>query len=678
MGINESLCQHDKSERLYKEILMDHPNYIDCYLRLGCMARDRGQIYEASDKFKDALQISNEDPDAWSLIGNLHLAKMEWGPGQKKFERILKQPNTASDAYSHIALGNVWLQTLHQPSKDKEKEKKYQDRALAMYKSVLRNDHKNIWAANGIGAVLAHKGCIQEARDIFAQVREATADFCDVWLNIGHIYVEQRQYISAIQMYENCLKKFYKHPNVEVLQYLARAYFRAGKLKEAKMTLLRARRVAPHDTVILYNIALILQKLASQLLRDEKSTLTEVLQAVHELGISHKYFQYLAVEGDKQKYDLGRAAVEARQCQDLLSQAQYHVARAKAIDEQEREQKRTQQQARESFREKQLKMQRDLEEQQREKLEAKNRARDEYKEKMKKATEIGVIDDSGPPKKGGGGGRRKGKRDDGEINTSDEDEGAPGGEGAEGASKDRSRKRTKKSDSKKETKAQRKARRKAERVAAGTEKLSKKQASKIKSKAFLNSDSSSSDDDGGKKMKIVSRSISPRSGDGSGSDRGGKKRRIESGSRSRSGSRSSGSGSRSKSRSKSGSRSRSRSKSGSGKSRSRSASGSRSRSGSKRSRSGSKRSRSGSARSRSGSAKSGSRARSGSGSPARSRSKSGARSGSGSPGGRSRSGSPAKSESGSPGRSRSGSRAKSGSGSPARSRSASSPRSGSP
>ena len=67
--INEALCRHDRAEALYKEILMDCPNYIDCYLRLGCMARDRGQIYEASDKFKDALQISNEDPDAWSLIG---------------------------------------------------------------------------------------------------------------------------------------------------------------------------------------------------------------------------------------------------------------------------------------------------------------------------------------------------------------------------------------------------------------------------------------------------------------------------------------------------------------------------------------------------------------------------------------------------------------------------------
>ncbi len=37
------------------------------------------------------------------------------------------------------------------------------------------------------------------------------------------------------------------------------------------------------DTVILYNIALILQKLASQLLRDEKSTLEEVLQVLELL-----------------------------------------------------------------------------------------------------------------------------------------------------------------------------------------------------------------------------------------------------------------------------------------------------------------------------------------------------------------------------------------------------------
>lgn len=126
-----------------------------------------------------------DHPDAWSLIGNLHLAKQEWGPGQKKFERILKQPSTQNDTYSMLALGNVWLQTLHQPTRDREKvkqtsvwskigstlvspgdifkvscefdvyfpwqEKRHQDRALAIYKQVLRNDPKNLYAANGIG-----------------------------------------------------------------------------------------------------------------------------------------------------------------------------------------------------------------------------------------------------------------------------------------------------------------------------------------------------------------------------------------------------------------------------------------------------------------------------------------------------------------------------------------------
>lgn len=91
------------------------------YLRLGAMARDKGNFYEASDWFKEALQINQDHPDAWSLIGNLHLAKQEWGPGQKKFERILKQPSTQNDTYSMLALGNVWLQTLHQPSRDREK-----------------------------------------------------------------------------------------------------------------------------------------------------------------------------------------------------------------------------------------------------------------------------------------------------------------------------------------------------------------------------------------------------------------------------------------------------------------------------------------------------------------------------------------------------------------------------
>lgn len=134
--LNEAMSSFDVADKLYKEILKEHPNYIDCYLRLGCMARDKGLIFVASDFFKDALNINNDNPDARSLLGNLHLAKMQFALGQKNFETILKNPATASDAYSLIALGNFSLQTLHQPSRDKEKERKHQEKALAIFKQV--------------------------------------------------------------------------------------------------------------------------------------------------------------------------------------------------------------------------------------------------------------------------------------------------------------------------------------------------------------------------------------------------------------------------------------------------------------------------------------------------------------------------------------------------------------
>ena len=66
---------------------------------------------------------------------------------------LLQNPSTKQDSYSLIALGNVWLTTLHQPNRDKDKERKNQERALTMYRAVLKADPKNIWAANGIGNI---------------------------------------------------------------------------------------------------------------------------------------------------------------------------------------------------------------------------------------------------------------------------------------------------------------------------------------------------------------------------------------------------------------------------------------------------------------------------------------------------------------------------------------------
>lgn len=57
-----------------------------------------------------------------------------------------------------------------------------------------------------------------------------------------------------------------------------------------RMSLLcpQARHVAPSDTVLMFNVALVLQRLATSVLKDEKSNLKEVLNAVKELELAHR------------------------------------------------------------------------------------------------------------------------------------------------------------------------------------------------------------------------------------------------------------------------------------------------------------------------------------------------------------------------------------------------------
>lgn len=509
--LHESLCEFDKAEALCKNILRDHPNYVDCYLRLGCMARDRGQIYEASDWFKEALQINQDHPDAWSLIGNLHLAKQEWGPGQKKFERILKQPSTANDAYSLLALGNVWLQTLHTPTRDKAKEKRHQDRALALYKQVLRNDSRNLYAANGIGCILAHKNFLREARDVFSQVREATADVPDVWLNLAHIYVEQKQYVAAIQMYENCLRKFFKHHNVEVLLYLARAYFKAGKMKECKQVLLKARHIAPNDTILLFNISLVQQRLATAILKAEKSPLRVVLGAVRELEQAQRSFSWLAQNGDRLKFDLSWAAAEARHTGDLLSQAQYHVSRARKVDEEEQAVRQKQEEEKEALRrkkEEEEKLKREQREQQEKELQEK---RQQFKEATKNV--LFFAPEELAPKEKPSKGKKKKTADD-FIASNDEESDEEGDMDVEGKKekkkskvkpeKKRRKKRIREEDDENAPKKKRSRKPKGEpkKKKSGEERLGSKQKMKVKSKAFVSSDEDSSDSET-EKLKIA-------------------------------------------------------------------------------------------------------------------------------------------------------------------------------
>ncbi|VDO20950.1 unnamed protein product [Haemonchus placei] len=551
----EHLCLFEDAEVLYKAILREQENYTDCYLRLGCLARDRGQIYESSVWFKEAMSVDQNNADSWVLIGNLHMSKHEWGPGQKKFEQVLNKMDK-EDAYSWVSLGNVWMEMLFNLGRKKiddlpAQEAKYMDRALQMFGKALKIEPKNIWAANGIGCVLASKAMWQDARDIFAQVREATSEFEDVWMNIAHVYIELGQYVPALQMYSNAIKKFDKEQDHQYsnaikkfdkeqdhqcLLYLARAFYKAGKLTESLQTLEKAMFESPDNVLIKFNYAFVLKLMATEVLQEVKSTAAQVRGAMDDLktaercefsyissdycdgcdfhGLFIKVFSYISNNRDEtlsgSRYvSRTHAGEEARACDDLLKQAQTYLVRAQQRDEEDERQRQKQLAEREALRQKLAQEIEEREKELREKQASMASMRNEYVQMTKNLLRIPELVEEKKGGRGGGGGRRrKGEVGDEFVNDSSDMgswHGEEGGGDGERRRKDKSskkaaRKRREKraaeanSGSEGEESAQERRRRKreaAERKSAA--KLSQKQSAKIKSKAFLSSEEDSSD-----------------------------------------------------------------------------------------------------------------------------------------------------------------------------------------
>jgi len=114
------------------------------------------------------------------------------------------------------------------------------------------------------------------------QVREATANIPDVWINLAHINLLQRQYENAIRLYQTCLRDFYNGSDATVLLYLSKAYFEDGRLEECKATLQKALRLTPWNVDLWYNLALALKENAIKLSNKLTTNATKMAQAISD------------------------------------------------------------------------------------------------------------------------------------------------------------------------------------------------------------------------------------------------------------------------------------------------------------------------------------------------------------------------------------------------------------
>ncbi|CAJ0571771.1 unnamed protein product, partial [Mesorhabditis spiculigera] len=524
----EHLCLFEDAENIYKSIIAVHKDYIDCYMRLGCMMRDRGHQRDPLDFFTEALRMDRTNPDIMTMIGNWHMSQKAWGVAQKRYESIIKLMR--EDSFSNVGLGNIWLETLSAPNRHKEKDIVHADRALNNYAKALKLQPRNVWAAHGSACILAIRGNIPEARNLFSQVREATAEFFDVWVNIAHIYVEQNQFVNAIQMYSAAMKRFNREHDVTMIMYLARAYLKADMLNECRDTLERALIEQPNNVLAKFAYGYTLRKLATYVLKDEKSSLDLVNGAVEDLKTAERILSWLSRnrdEGYSQIRNISRTQCgeQARCCADVIKQAGQYIARAERQDESERHLRKKQEAEREALRQRILVERAAREEEEAQKKEEMVQQRRMYMQMTKdllKMPEVASEERRGRSAGGGGGGgrgrRRKGEDGEEFVNdSSDMGYSDAGAGGADSAPRSEKRKKTKsgRKRSKKESgeesddtdeREERRRRKKEKATAKAEERLSAKQQSKIKSRAFLSSESESSGEDHSQKKPAATAS----------------------------------------------------------------------------------------------------------------------------------------------------------------------------
>lgn len=259
--------------------------------------------------------------------------------------------------------------------------------------------------------------------------------------------------------------------------------------------LLKAMHVKPWDQLLTFNLALVRKRLAVTVLQDETSSFLSVCDAIADLNMARCTFDHLSKSNEVLNQAL--AADEARTCQDLLSQAKYHLDRAKSREEQERVIRKKQEDEREAQRKRQLELQKQAEQMRLERERRLEEERGRFLEKAKQIVLEPVVEDRKGRKSASGGSRR---RDDFIASEEDDSSDSPvdRGDQVEGDAGSQPKSKQKKHGTKRRSTESRLAAGARKKQRPGSSKddgLTAKQRMRVVSKAIISESSDSTSDD---------------------------------------------------------------------------------------------------------------------------------------------------------------------------------------
>jgi RNA polymerase-associated protein CTR9 len=312
---------------------------------------------EGPKKISKLYESDSSNLEVRSLFGwylsksKKRVSNINEDPEQRHYKHTL-QYHDKHDRYALTGMGNVHLLVARDMRRDtdqeKEKRRKMYQRAVEFFDKALQLDPKNAYAAQGVAIALIddkkdHSGAVQ----ILARVRDTIKD-PSVYLNLGHVYGELRQYSRSIEHYEAALAKD-RARDVQILACLGRVWQLKAKqeaslqaMKTALEYAQRAQAVSPEALHLQFNVAFVQNQIASLAysIAPTQKTLQDVEEAAEGLKEAIDTFDRLSKEKNppypasalEQRANMGRTIAKQLD-RALQSQKEYEEKNATKLRE---------------------------------------------------------------------------------------------------------------------------------------------------------------------------------------------------------------------------------------------------------------------------------------------------------------------------------------------------------
>ncbi|KAG7660583.1 CTR9 [[Candida] subhashii] len=220
---------------IYETLLQECPHYFSAKLRilfLNCIS-DRGMTKEEiKTEIEELLNSNASDLEIRSFYGwfakNFGKRLGLQADADTKHQKDTLVEYDSHDCYALISLANIYCimarDTKGSNDDQKKKQQKYYMRGIELFTKVLSLDSKNVYAAQGLAISYIENKEPNKGLDILRKIRDSLNDI-SVYLNLGHVLCELKQFGKGIENYELALGRFTDGKDSKILSFLGRAWY---------------------------------------------------------------------------------------------------------------------------------------------------------------------------------------------------------------------------------------------------------------------------------------------------------------------------------------------------------------------------------------------------------------------------------------------------------------------